>query len=71
MRGRTLRSSESEGGCFGGFRRRNEGYHGFIFPADPTRSAKSFANALLRVRCATRTIVESGCRVISMLKELW
>ncbi|QQG46194.1 MAG: glycosyltransferase family 39 protein [Candidatus Niyogibacteria bacterium] len=26
--GRTLRSSESEGGCFGGFRRRNEGYHG-------------------------------------------
>ena len=26
--GRTIRSSESEGGCFGGFRRRNEGYHG-------------------------------------------
>ena len=26
--GRTLRSSKSEGGCFGGFRRRNEGYHG-------------------------------------------
>ncbi|MCH7912538.1 MAG: hypothetical protein IH856_05815 [Deltaproteobacteria bacterium] len=25
----TLRSSESEGGCFGGLRRRNEGYHGF------------------------------------------
>ena len=24
----TLRSSESEGGCFGGLRRRNEGYHG-------------------------------------------
>ena len=24
---RTLRSSESEGGCFGGFRRRDEGYH--------------------------------------------
>ncbi len=25
---RTLRSSKSEGGCFGGFRRRNEGYNG-------------------------------------------
>jgi len=24
----TLRSSESEGGCFGGLRRRNEGYRG-------------------------------------------
>jgi hypothetical protein len=24
----TLRSSESEGGCFGGLHRRNEGYHG-------------------------------------------
>jgi len=24
----TLRSSESEGRCFGGLRRRNEGYHG-------------------------------------------
>ncbi len=24
----TLRSSESEGGCFGGLRRRNEGYDG-------------------------------------------
>ena len=26
--GRILRSSRSEGGCFGGFRRGNEGYHG-------------------------------------------
>ncbi len=25
---RTLRSLKSEGGCFGGFRRRDEGYHG-------------------------------------------
>jgi len=26
--GWTVRSSKSEGGCFGGFRRRKEGYHG-------------------------------------------
>ncbi len=47
----TLRSSESEGGCFGGLRRRNEGYHGFkpvlsiISSAQSAEAAASAAKA--------------------------
>jgi len=43
MRGWTLRSSESEGGCFGGFRRRNERYHG----RKPVEA--SFENAAVKI----------------------
>jgi len=63
--GRTLRSSKSEGGCFGGFRRRKEGYHG----CKPVEA--SFLKILRRDKAAAQGILADGTGLEKLNEIIW